>query len=77
MSGGSEVWDDGGCFRIEGDDGALWVIELLHTRRGDVPKRWRIRFSTVESARLLIASRLRDSHERMYHFHAEPQEVAG
>lgn len=76
MSECRTVWGNS-CFRIEDEDGALWVTELLHTRRGDVPKRWRIRFSTVESARLLIASRLREGHERMYHFHAEARTVAG
>lgn len=56
------------CFRVVDEDGYLWVTELLHTDQGDVPKRWRIRFSTTEAARRLIAAKLRDGHNELYHF---------
>lgn len=67
---GRAVWADS-CFRIENEDGHLWVTELLHTERGDVPKRWRITFAEPENARQWIGARLRDSHDRMYHFHTQ------
>lgn len=74
------VWEDG-CFRIEDEDGHLWVTELLHPqaherRNYDVPKRWRITFKEPETAARFIASRLRDSHNDMYHFHIEAKAVA-
>lgn len=74
-SQGDVVWTDG-CFRIEADAaGTLWVTELLHVARGDVAKTWRLRFSDVESARRMIAVRLRQGHNKLYHSRREA--VAG
>lgn len=80
-AGWAVVWDDGGCFRVVADDGSLWVEEMLHPqaheRRGDIAKRWRIRFSTCEAARALIAGRLRQGHHTMYHLSTRAKTVAG
>lgn len=73
MLGRVVLWTDG-CFEIEDDDSSYWVTEILHAtaiRRHDVPKQWRIKLSSLENAQRFIAGRLRDSHDDMYHFHAQ------